>query len=625
MAGYRRLDGHGLARAGRRDGAGPPRLPRLSPPQVPAAGRAAAHVVGVEGLALLVGHLVEQDVRALHRRHPAQVVQRPHLLLVAQVQVRLRHHGLAVVADVAHVRHHVCPVPAVVERLPLTVPDELAHVRGGAALVGRPERDRIGPPALLVAVGAPLAVDLVDDHVLAYQAGDHAGPAAVRVLVVDVLGDDRVVPVRPGQPVVVLPPLAVPVVPAGVLVLEPLEVFVGHRVDPPVVGQPARGEELRDLVDVALVPDLVPRLLDEVVRDDQAVLLQRHQVAAVVVVVDPPPPHLGVGLAVLAPVLGAVLDERADGRVHHTVVVPPGVAQVTLEKLMVALVGERHQQRRVAVADVPRLVGLHRVEHGRQQVVAVRRGLGRHGHEQRVREGRLGHDGQVDARRGDGVTGDEALGELAADRPAVVVLEVAEAGVEAGRVDVVVHVQALEVLLDRRVPYLVDHLDRLAVVQLRVRDRAEQQRHGPRRGDLGQRDDGQEQLLPFQPALLHLAEHVAADGTVLGAVDAVVLLLLHREVRPEHLLQRVLLLGLLEGVVRPVLGHWLVVQRFPGQLLNLLVCLSHALATHLSPLALPRVDVRLRGLPVGTRAGTGRSVRVRQPETSHRGNDNPRT
>src|SRR5215472_2148566 len=238
----------------------------------------------------------------------------------------LGDHRLAVVTDVAHVGDDIGPVPAVVQRLPLALADELAHVRRLAALVGGPEGHRVGPAALLVAVGAPLPVHLVYDHVLTDQARDHAGPAAVRVLVVDVLGDDRVVPVRPREAVVVLPPLAVLVVPARVLVLEPLEVLVGHRVDPPVVRQPAGGEELGYLVHVALVPDLVPRLLDQVVRDDQAVLLQWHQVAAVVVVVDPPPPHLGVGLAVLAAVLGAVLDERADGRVHHPVVVPPGVA-----------------------------------------------------------------------------------------------------------------------------------------------------------------------------------------------------------------------------------------------------------------------------------------------------------
>ena len=220
------------------------------------------------------------------------------------------------------------------------------------------------------------------------------------------------------------------------------------------------------------------------------------------------------------------------------------------------------------------------MEHRRQQVVAVGGRLGRHRHEQRVGERRLGNDGQVDARRGDRVTGDEALGELPADRSAVVVLEVAQARVEAGRVDVVVHVQALEVLLNRRVPDLVDHLDCLAVVQLRVGDGAEQQRHSPSRGDLRQRDDGEEQLLPFQPALLHLPEHVAADGAVLGAVHAVVLLLLHREVRAQDLLERVLLLRLLERVVRSVLRYRLVVDRLPGQLLDLLVGFRHTLTAH---------------------------------------------
>src|SRR4051812_27811345 len=46
---------------------------------------ATADVVGVERLLLLGGHLVEQHVGALQRRHPAKVVQVPHLLRV-QVQ-----------------------------------------------------------------------------------------------------------------------------------------------------------------------------------------------------------------------------------------------------------------------------------------------------------------------------------------------------------------------------------------------------------------------------------------------------------------------------------------------------------------------------------------------------------
>src|SRR3954452_3690141 len=98
---------------------------------------------------------------------------------------------------------------------------------------------------------------------------------------------------------------------ARVLLRYSFEVLDRHAVDPPVVGEPAGGEELSDLVDVALVPDAVPGFLDQIVRDRQAVLLERDQVRPVVVVVDPAPPHLGVALAVLATILGAVLDERA--------------------------------------------------------------------------------------------------------------------------------------------------------------------------------------------------------------------------------------------------------------------------------------------------------------------------
>src|SRR5439155_387529 len=139
----------------------------------------------------------------------------------------------------AHVGHHVGPVPAVVQGLPFAMADELAHVRRGPALEGRPEGLYVGPAAGLVTVRPHHAVGLGVHHVLTDQARDHAGPAPLRVPVIDVLGDDRVMPVRLRQPAVVLPPLAVLVVPARVLVLEPLEVLVGHAVDPPVVRQPA--------------------------------------------------------------------------------------------------------------------------------------------------------------------------------------------------------------------------------------------------------------------------------------------------------------------------------------------------------------------------------------------------
>ena len=83
-------------------------------------------------------------------------------------------------------------------------------------------------------------------------------------------------------------------------------------------------------------------------------------------------PHLGVALTVLATVLRAVLDEGTDGGVDDTVVVPPCVTQVALEQLAVVLIGQGHQQRRVTVRDVARLVGLDRVEHRRQEFVIVR-------------------------------------------------------------------------------------------------------------------------------------------------------------------------------------------------------------------------------------------------------------
>src|SRR3954454_19499322 len=93
------------------------------------AGRALAVVVGDERRPLLVGHLVEQDVRAGQGAEPLEVLGRPHLLRV-EVQMRLRRHRLPVVPDEAHVLDDLVPVPAVVQRLPLAVPDQPAHVRG---------------------------------------------------------------------------------------------------------------------------------------------------------------------------------------------------------------------------------------------------------------------------------------------------------------------------------------------------------------------------------------------------------------------------------------------------------------------------------------------------------------
>ncbi len=243
-------------------------------------------------------------------------------------------------------------------------------------------------------------------------------------------------------------------------------------------------------------------------------------------------------------------------------------------------VGERHEERPVAVVHVPGLVGLYREEHGRQQVVAVCRGLRRHRDEERVGERGLGDDLQVDVAGRDRIARDEALAELPTDGAGVVVGEGFFGDVEACGVDVVFHVLALEVHLDRRVADLVDHLEREPVVDLGVRHRLREERHGPGRGDLRERDDGEEELLPLHPPRLHLAPHVPAHRAVDGPIDPVVFLLLHGEVGLQDLLHRVLLGALRQRVVGLVLRVLLYKGRLPGELLDLLVSLGNASARH---------------------------------------------
>src|SRR5207253_9369544 len=118
-----------------------------------------------------------------------------------------------------------------------------------------------------------------------------------------------------------------------------------------------------------------------------------------------------------------------------------------------------------------------------------------------------------------------------------------------------------------------------------------------------ERDDAQEELLPLHPALLDLAEHVAADRAVHRAEDAIVLLLFHREVGAQDLLERILLRRLLERVVRRVLLDRRDERRLPGQLLDLLVRFGDAGPTHCSLLLWPmdRADLGDRPCPSPTR------------------------
>ena len=261
------------------------------------------------------------------------------------------------------------------------------------------------------------------------------------------------------------------------------------------------------------------------------------------------------------------------------------------------------------------------MEHRRQQVVAVRRRFRGHRDEQGVGERRLGYDREVNIGRGDRVTRNEPLAELPADRAGVIVGERLLGDIEPGRVDVVVHVQFLEVHLDRRVANFVDHLNRQTVMNLGIGDGADRQRHRARRGDLRERNDAQKQLLPFHPAFLDLTEHVAANSAVHRAEHAVVFLFLHGEVRAQDLLERIFFRSFLKRVIRRVLLRGSCEGRLPREFLDFLVCLGKALPTHalLGLLGARRSKRRQRwgepaaaaGLPVGYRYLKLRFVDVR--------------
>src|SRR4051812_24307546 len=162
---------------------------------------------------------------------------------------------------------------------------------------------------------------------------------------------------------------------------------------------------------------------------------------------------------------------------------------------------------------------------------------------------------------------------------------------------------------------LVDHLDRQAVVQLGVRDRPDRQRHRAGGGDLGEWDDAEEELLPLHPALLDLAEHVAADRAVHRAEHAVVLLLLHREVGAQDLLERILLGRLLERVVGRVLVDRLYEGGLPGELLDLLVSLRDAGTAQCGLLWWRRHEV---ACAIGPRSRTARTSADRWNPTTSR-------
>ena len=336
--------------------------------------------------------------------------------------------------------------------------------------------------------------------------------------------------------------------------------------------------------------EALARPLEHVDRDVQPQLAELQHVRPVPVVADPPVPLVEVGLGIGA-VLGEVLhhDRRED--VDERVVDPERLLEVALDQRRVVIVLEDGQQRRVAVGDVPRLVGLHRQVGGRQREVAVaRRHIGQRD-EHDVRERRLRHDLQRE-RALDRIADDEVREHVQPRVRQHRARERLRPEVPAGGVGDVLGVPPRERHLHPRVADLVDELDVVAVAQLVVGNRAHQHRHAAAGADLGVVGDHDERLQDLQPPLVRLVRHVGADGGVEPAVDALVLLELHRQVLPHDVLHRVL--GLVrEPVAGRIADRWLVVGRLPPELRDARVGLGDAAAgqdVHRTPItpAAPR-------------------------------------
>src|SRR6266478_2090031 len=170
----------------------------------------------------------------------AHVIQRPHILGV-KAQMRLRDQGLAVRPNETEVLDRVGNIPAMVAVLPFTATAEAAHRWGGTTFVLGGKAHLVRPAAAFRAIGVHFAVDLVTDKVFAYQAGNHAAPATMRVRVADIAVEEDVGLAGNTQLRVPFPEVTEFGVPARIFVLEPLEVLFGLGFDAPEIDRPANG------------------------------------------------------------------------------------------------------------------------------------------------------------------------------------------------------------------------------------------------------------------------------------------------------------------------------------------------------------------------------------------------
>src|SRR6056297_3670441 len=177
------------------------------------------------GIPLGIRHRTQRLERRSQGVAP-DMLQLPHVLVV-EPQVRLRHQGLSIVTHEVEILDRIGEIPAIIEGLPLALARELAHGRRRSALVLVGKGLDSGPTIQFMGEGVPLAVDLVDNHVLADEARHQARPATVRIGIADILVEDQHLLARTAELVIPFPEVAEFGVPARILVLEPLKVLLG--------------------------------------------------------------------------------------------------------------------------------------------------------------------------------------------------------------------------------------------------------------------------------------------------------------------------------------------------------------------------------------------------------------
>ena len=314
-------------------------------------------------------------------------------------------------------------------------------------------------------------------------------------------------------------------VPAGVLVLEVLEVGLVERLLPPPQERPHHLGEHAERARAPAHP--LVHVVEHLLGDLEAPLLELPHVRAVELVEDVLLPQLQRRAP--SPPLGPVLVDEGDRQGERRELPPGRPDDVLLEKLDVAVAGLHHRhQGGVAVGHVAGLVGLDGQAAGGVDVVAVGGGDVGQGDEQGVGGRRLAEHLEVH-QVGDRVVGDEVLHPGAEDVADDVAGPHVRPAVEPVGVGVVVldpePVPALHLHLE--MPHLVEHLEAVAGLQLGHGNGADGPSEGAVGVVLGRGQHGGDELHVLAEALLDLGRRAVADGAFEHAVEVVVLLLLH--------------------------------------------------------------------------------------------------